>query len=589
MTGGQRKNDGVLGGRRLQLEVEGAAEALAQCQPPGAIDAAAIGRMNDQLGAAGLVEEALHHQPLLSRQGAKCGAGTRQVFDDLSRGGFRQAKGAGKPIDGGRQVHPAHRRPLSQPPIDLVTQPRHGKGQLVAAPWRLAQPEGNARRHALSIFDTHPPGLDLEDAIRGVTQLEHIAGQALHREVLVHRADIQPLRLQQHGIVGVVGDGAAGGQCGQPATAPATQAARREITVQIGAAGSVAGRIALGEHSQQCLEGRIVERGIGRRAVKRLQQLILAPLTTGHFRDDLLRQHVQRRVRDLQRVQLATTHGVEQRGTLDQVVAGAGKQPPLGHPGDLVPGAPDPLQKGRDRAWRTQLTDQLDITDVDTQLQRGRRDQYPQLAALELLLGAQPLFAGQTAVMRSDHLCTQPLGQVAGGALGQAPRVDEHQRGAMLASQCREAVVDQRPGIVAHHRLQRHRRHFQRQVAGAAMADIDDLARSLDADQKTRHRIDRLLRRRQADPHQRPIAERFQSLQRQRQMAATLVAGNGVNLVDNHALHIGEHFAPRCRAEQHIERFRRGDEDMRDALAHGVALGLRRVAGTHRGADFQRW
>ena len=57
----QRQHDGVLGRRRLQLEVELAAEALAQRQPPGAVDAAAEGRMDDQLHAAGFVEEALEH------------------------------------------------------------------------------------------------------------------------------------------------------------------------------------------------------------------------------------------------------------------------------------------------------------------------------------------------------------------------------------------------------------------------------------------------------------------------------------------------------------------------------------------------
>ena len=58
---GQREHDVVLGRRRLQLEIELAAEALAQRQAPGAVDAAAIGRMDDQLHAAGLVEEALEH------------------------------------------------------------------------------------------------------------------------------------------------------------------------------------------------------------------------------------------------------------------------------------------------------------------------------------------------------------------------------------------------------------------------------------------------------------------------------------------------------------------------------------------------
>ena len=39
-----------------------------------------------------------------------------------------------------------------------------------------------------------------------------------------------------------------------------------------------------------------------------------------HLGDDLLGQHVERLLRDAQRVQLAAPHGVEQRGALGQVV-----------------------------------------------------------------------------------------------------------------------------------------------------------------------------------------------------------------------------------------------------------------------------
>src|SRR5262249_31328073 len=52
MRRGQRKDDAVLSRRRLQLEIEFAAEAFAQRQTPGAIDAAAVGGMDHQLHAA---------------------------------------------------------------------------------------------------------------------------------------------------------------------------------------------------------------------------------------------------------------------------------------------------------------------------------------------------------------------------------------------------------------------------------------------------------------------------------------------------------------------------------------------------------
>lgn len=58
---------------------------------------------------------------------------------------------------------------------------------------------------------------------------------------------------------------------------------------------------------------------------------------------ELLGQHVQWCLGDVQNIQLATAHAVEQGGALDQIVAGGGEQTSLGRAADLVPGAPDSL------------------------------------------------------------------------------------------------------------------------------------------------------------------------------------------------------------------------------------------------------
>ena len=55
----ERQQQRVFGGRRLQLEVELAAEPLAQRQAPRLVDAAAERRVQHELHAARLVEEAL--------------------------------------------------------------------------------------------------------------------------------------------------------------------------------------------------------------------------------------------------------------------------------------------------------------------------------------------------------------------------------------------------------------------------------------------------------------------------------------------------------------------------------------------------
>ena len=78
------KHDVVLGRRGLKLEVELAAEALAQRQAPGAVDAAAIRRVDDQLHAAGFVEKALEDQRLSGGEDAKRPVRRVQILDNCS-------------------------------------------------------------------------------------------------------------------------------------------------------------------------------------------------------------------------------------------------------------------------------------------------------------------------------------------------------------------------------------------------------------------------------------------------------------------------------------------------------------------------
>ena len=67
------------------------------------------------------------------------------------------------------------------------------------------------------------------------------------------------------------------------------------------------------------------------------------PFARGHFRDDLLGQHVERLFRNDKPVELAAANAVEQRRTLHQLVAGQRKEPPLGRAVDGVPGPADAL------------------------------------------------------------------------------------------------------------------------------------------------------------------------------------------------------------------------------------------------------
>ncbi|RYG86330.1 DEAD/DEAH box helicase, partial [bacterium] len=66
----------------------------------------------------------------------------------------------------------------------------------------LAEPERDVRRLPRGILDAHAAGLDAQDAVRRVAELEHVAGEALDREVLVQRADERAGRLEHDLVVG---------------------------------------------------------------------------------------------------------------------------------------------------------------------------------------------------------------------------------------------------------------------------------------------------------------------------------------------------------------------------------------------------
>ena len=83
----ERQQQRIFGRRGLQLEIELAAESLAQRQAPRLVDAAAERRVQHELHAAGFVEEPLEHQRLLRRHRRRAWRGFRR---DTRRSGRRR-------------------------------------------------------------------------------------------------------------------------------------------------------------------------------------------------------------------------------------------------------------------------------------------------------------------------------------------------------------------------------------------------------------------------------------------------------------------------------------------------------------------
>ncbi len=174
--------------------------------------------------------------------------------------------------------------------------------------------------------------------------------------------------------------------------------------------------------------------------------------------------------------------------------------------------------------------------------------------------------------------------------LGHASRVDKDQRRPVLLRQLRELPVDLLPHVVGHHRLERRRRDGDRKIALAHVAGVDDRAVAcgtvrVHAREETCDVLDRLLRRGQPDTHRWRFGQRREAFQRQGEVTSSLVRRQRVDLVDDHRAGRRQHAAAGFRAEQHIQRLRRRNDNVRRPLAHARAFVLRRITRTHQRPD----
>src|SRR5690242_5884830 len=150
----QRDHDAVVGRRCLQLEIERAAETLAQREPPRAVDACAERRMDDELHAARLVEETLGNDARARRHRAERRTSILDVCDGLLRAEPVEAALALQVVRCRRcaAVVDGLRDAFAQAP-DLLR-------QLERPPGRLAVPKGDRRWRAVRIEDAHASRLD---------------------------------------------------------------------------------------------------------------------------------------------------------------------------------------------------------------------------------------------------------------------------------------------------------------------------------------------------------------------------------------------------------------------------------------------
>ncbi len=267
---------------------------------------------------------------------------------------------------------------------------------------------------------------------------------------------------------------------------------------------------------------------------------------------------------------------------------------------------------------RLDLEHEVDRAHVDAELERRGRDQAGEVAGLQHLLHDQALLARERPVVGAGDVGGLAVlaGQVVqadGQPLGAAAVVDEDDRRAVLPYELEQLGIDRGPDRAARRRVRvalaepradqvaaapggadhpvgrvgdvvgarlAHvlDRNVDLQVERLADAGVDHRAVAPRTDQEPADLLERALRGRQADPLDRAAGQVLETLQRQRQVRAALGLRDGVDLVDDHPLDVGQDVA-RAGGEHQVQRLRRRDQHVRRLAQH---LRRARAAGCRR-------
>ena len=483
-------------------------------------------------------------------------------------------------------------RPAAKIRLDLAHEGAQRPAELDRAAHGIAVPERQLARLARRRRHDHPIVRDLLDPPRRRPEGDDLADTTLVDHLLVQLTDPPPggagIADQEHAVQAAVRDGPSAGDRHDPGVTPALDDAGQPVPgdsrLELR---ELVRRICAGQHREHALECLPAERLVGHRPGHHRVQVVDGPAVHHGHRHELLGEHVEGVARHGGRLDRPGVHALGDDRRLEQIAAVLGKDDPARGRVHLVARPPDPLQPPGDRGRRLDLDHQVDRAHVDAQLQaRGGHDGR-QPAVLERLLDGHTLLPGDRAVMRPDELLAGQLVEPLGQPFSQPAAVAEDDRRAMGPDQLQDPGVDRRPDAdprlgsgrrAAGLLLERQRlteaahvldRHDHRELERLARARVNDpdLAPRTAATQESGDRLERALGRREPDPLEpRGIGgpQRLQPLQAERQVGAPLGPGDGVDLVDDDVLDGTETLA-RLAGQEQVQRFGRGDEDVRRA------------------------
>ena len=298
----------------------------------------------------------------------------------------------------------------------------------------------------MGILDQHPAcRLNFLNAPAIVSEQNDVSGRGINRKVFIQRGNLDSLRLKNHAEQARIRDRSAVCDRRHAGSAPRMQAPVHAITQQVSAIAAASRFDAFVQQRQQLVK--VLARGVPVwiSSPQNVEKPIFVPGFSPAAGNDLLHQHIDRRVGNLQPIQFARAHLANECSLLEQIVPGGCEEESLGNRPAPVSGAPDSLHRHRHGPGRVDLADQVDIADVDAQLQRRGRDQNLYLAILQPLLRVQTQCARERAVVRGDMLRAQTLGELERNFFNQAARVDEDQCAAVVLCHGGQLVEDLGP------------------------------------------------------------------------------------------------------------------------------------------------
>ena len=186
--------------------------------------------------------------------------------------------------------------------------------------------------------------------------------------------------------------------------------------------------------------------------------------------------------------------------------------------------------------------------------------------------------------MARHFLDAEPLAEARCEPFRHFSRVDEDDRRPVRFDEARHARVDCLPLLVRAHVLERGCGRLDCEVEGPQVPGIDQRTLAAGADKKPPDLFERFLRGAETDALEWPC-QCLEPLERQRQVRASFVTQQGVDLVHDRRLDRAEHRPSRVAREQDVQRFRRRHKDVGWRACHARPLVSRRVACAHEHAD----